>query len=225
VRAMPLMGDLFGQSPIRPMQQHMEAAIACAREVLPLFEDMAAGRTDTFASRREAIDDLEHRADDIKNEIRSNLPKRLFMAVERPDLLEILDNQDSIADYAQDVVQLVEQRSMVIPPGLSEPLLDLVRKVIDTCDLAEKVIQELGELAATGFSGRQAGRVAKMIRTLNALESETDELEERAQRKLFSMENELGVGTIYWHRLIIWVGRIADHAEKVGNRLRLLIAR
>jgi hypothetical protein len=29
------------------MQQHMKAAIACAREVLPLFEDMAAGRTAT----------------------------------------------------------------------------------------------------------------------------------------------------------------------------------
>jgi predicted phosphate transport protein (TIGR00153 family) len=221
---MPLMGNLFGQSPIRPMQQHMKAAIACAREVLPLFEDMAAGRTDAFASRREAIDQLEHQADDIKNAIRSRLPKRLFMAFERRDMLDILDNQDSIADYAQDVAELVDLRSMVIPQGLGEPLLDLVRKVIATCDLAEKVIQELSELVETGFSGRSVARVEEMIRTLNALESETDELEERAQRKVFSMENELGVGTIFWHQLIIWVGRIADHAEKVGNRLRLLIA-
>jgi predicted phosphate transport protein (TIGR00153 family) len=203
----------------------MNAAVACAREVLPLFEDMEAGRTDAFASRREAIDDLEHRADDIKNEIRSNLPKRLFMAFERLDLLDILDNQDSIADYAQDVAQLAEQRSMVIPEGLGEPILDLVRKAIDTCDLAGKVIQQLDELVQAGFSGRQAARVGEMIRDLNALETETDELEERAQRKLFSMEDELGVGTLYWHRLIIWVGRMADHAEKVGNRLRLLIAR
>jgi len=221
---MSLMGDLFGTSPIRPMQRHMRAAIACAREVLPLFEDMEAGRTDNFASRREAIDDLEHEADDIKNEIRSSLPKRLFMAFERRDMLDILDNQDSIADYAQDVAELVDLRTMVIPQDLGEPLLDLVRKVIATCDLAEKVIQELSELVETGFTGRQVARVEEMIRTLNALESETDELEERAQRKVFSMENELGIGTIFWHQLIIWVGRIADHAEKVGNRLRLLIA-
>ena len=107
---MPLMADLFGQSPIRPVQQHMKAAVACAREVLPLFEDMAAGRTDAFASRREAIDDLEHRADDIKNAIRSRLPRRLFMAFERRDMLDILDNQDSIADYAQDVAELVDPR-------------------------------------------------------------------------------------------------------------------
>ena len=136
------------------MQQHMKAAVACAREVLPLFEDMAAGRTDAFASRRKAIDELEHQADDIKNAIRSRLPRRLFMAFERRDMLDILDNQDSIADYAQDVAQLVDLRSMVIPQDLREPLLDLVRKVIATCDLAEKVIEELDELVETGFSGR-----------------------------------------------------------------------
>jgi predicted phosphate transport protein (TIGR00153 family) len=146
------------------------------------------------------------------------------MAFERRDMLEILDHQDSIADYAQDIAQLVEQRSMVMPAGLNDPLLDLVRKVIATCELAGKVIQELDELVQTGFSGRQVARVEEMIRTLNTLESETDELEERTQRKLFSMENDLGVSTIYWNQMVIWVGRMADHAEKVGNRLRLLIA-
>ncbi len=33
------IGSLFGRSPIRPMQQHMRAAVACARQVLPLFEE------------------------------------------------------------------------------------------------------------------------------------------------------------------------------------------
>jgi predicted phosphate transport protein (TIGR00153 family) len=206
------------------MQQHMKAAITCAREVLPLFEDMAAGKTEALASRRKAIDRLEHQADDIKNEIRSHLPKRLFMAFERRDMLEILDNQDSIADRAQDIAELAEQRSMTIPEGLGDPLLDLVKKVLATCELAEKVIQELGELVEVGFSGRHVARVEEMIRTLNGLESETDELAERAQRKLFSLEDDLGVSTLFWYQMIIWVGRMADHAEKVGNRMRLLIA-
>ncbi len=221
---MSLMGNLFGTSPIRPMQQHMKASIACAREVLPLFEDMAAGRTEALASRRETMDRLEHEADAIKHEIRSHLPKRMFMAFERRDMLEILDNQDSIADRAQDIAQLADQRSMVIPETLRDPLLDLVKKVIATCELAGKVIQELDHLVEVGFSGRQVARVEEMIRNLNALESETDELAERAQRKLFSMENDLGISTMFWYQMITWVGRMADHAEKVGNRLRLLIA-
>jgi predicted phosphate transport protein (TIGR00153 family) len=221
---MPLFENLFGASPIRPMQKHMEAVVACAREVLPLFEDVAAGRVEAFPARRKTIDQLEHEADDIKNAIRSRLPRRLFMAVERRDMLEILDHQDSIADCAQDIAGLVDQRSMVAPKELAEPLLDLVRKVVFTCEHAGEVIQELDDLVETGFSGRTAGRVEEMINALNALETETDEMAERAQRKLFAMEDELGVSTVFWSQLIIWVGRMADHAEKVGNRLRLLIA-
>jgi predicted phosphate transport protein (TIGR00153 family) len=221
---MSLLGNLFGASPIRPMQRHMQAAVSCAREILPLFEDMVAGRTEMFPERRRQVDELEHQADDIKHEIRSKLPNRLFMAFERRDLLEILDNQDSIADRAQDIAELVDQRKMVVPEALAEPMLDLVRKVITTCEHAGQVIQELDELVETGFSGREVERVEGLIKTLNGLETETDELAERVQRKLFEIEDSLGVSTVFWYELIGWVARMADHAEKVGNRMRVLIA-
>ncbi len=221
---MSLIGNLFGRSPIRPMQQHMRAAVACAREVLPLFEDMVAGRVETLPQHRERIDRLEHEADRIKNEIRSHLPKRLMMAVERRDMLEILDFQDSIADVAQDIAELADLRSMTVPDQLAEPLLDLVRRVIAACEYAQKVIDELDALVETGFAGREAGRVEEMIDELSRIESETDELAERVQRRLFELEDQLGVGTVFWYEMINWVSRMADFAERVGNRLRLLIA-
>ncbi|MBW2286787.1 MAG: TIGR00153 family protein [Deltaproteobacteria bacterium] len=221
---MSLIGNLFGASPIRPMQRHMQAAVACAREVLPLFEDMVAGRTETYPDRRKRVDELEHQADDIKHEIRSKLPNRLFMAFERRDILEILDQQDSIADRAQDIAELVDQRKMVVPELLAEAMLDLVRKVIATCEHAGQVIQELDELVETGFSGREVERVRGLITVLNGLETETDELAERVKRKLFEIEDSLGVSTVFWYELIGWVARMADHAEKVGNRMRVLIA-
>ncbi len=221
---MAFMANLFGRSPIRPMQQHMKAAVACARQVLPLFEDMVEGRTDELASRRAEIDRLEHEADAIKNEIRSHLPKRLFLAVERRDMLEILDFQDSIADVAQDIAELADQRSMRVPEDLAEPLLELVRRVLAACDQAERIIDELDMLLETGFRGREVTRVEEMIGALSRLESETDELAERARRRLFGMEETLGVGTVFWYQMINWVADLADYAERVGNRLRLLIA-
>jgi uncharacterized protein Yka (UPF0111/DUF47 family) len=33
------------------------------------------------------------------------------------------------------------------------------------------------------------------------------------------------VSVIFWYQLIEWIGDLADYAEKVGDRLRLLIAR
>ena len=222
---MSLLGSLFARSPVRPLQEHMQVVVSCAREVLPLFEDMAAGRTDTLPAHRARIDELEHQADQIKNEIRLHLPKRLFMAFERWDMLEILDCQDSIADVAQDIAGLVDQRSMRLPEGLAEPVLALVRRVIAACEQAEKVINELDELVETGFGPRERARVEEMVTELNRVESETDDLCERASRLLFQLEDELGVGTYFWYRLIGWIADLADFAERVGNRMRLLIAR
>ncbi|HAN59475.1 MAG TPA: hypothetical protein DCQ11_01360 [Gammaproteobacteria bacterium] len=38
------------------------------------------------------------------------------------------------------------------------------------------------------------------------------------------MEAELGIATIFWHQIITWIAHLADLSERVGNRLRLLIA-
>jgi uncharacterized protein Yka (UPF0111/DUF47 family) len=29
---------------------------------------------------------------------------------------------------------------------------------------------------------------------------------------------------VFWYQMTIWVGDLADYAERVGNRLRLLVA-
>jgi predicted phosphate transport protein (TIGR00153 family) len=221
---MTFIANLFGRSPIRPMQEHMHAAVACAKKILPLFEELVAGNTERVAARRQEIERLEHEADRIKNEIRSHLPKRMFLAVERRDMLEILDCQDSIADVTQDVAELVEMRQMIVPKEIAEVLLDLARRVVTACEQAERVIDALENLVETGFRGREAARVDEMIEQLSVIESETDALEKRAKRLLFGIEEELGISAMFWYKIIDDVGEIADHAERVGNRLRLLTA-
>jgi hypothetical protein len=221
---MALMGNLFGRSPIRPMQEHMRAAVGCARQILPLFEEMAAGDTAAVSARRQEIDRLEHEADRIKNEIRSHLPKRMFLAVERRDMLEILDYQDSIADVAQDIAELADMRGMVVPKPLVDAFLELVRRVVIACEQAQSVIDGLDDLVETGFRGREVTRVDEMIDELSRIESETDTLAERVRRLLFGLEDELGISAIFWYKLVDYVGGMADYAERVGNRLRLLTA-
>ena len=54
------------------------------------------------------------------------------------------------------------------------------------------------ELVETGFSARESARVVEMISELGRIETETDELQDRACRVLFEMEEELGVATVYW---------------------------
>ncbi len=221
---MAWIDKLVGRSPIGPMQEHMRAAVACAREVIPLVDAMASGDGAAIREQRAKIDSLEHEADDIKNEIRSHLPRRLMLAMERRDMLEILDCQDSIADVTQDIAELADQRGMHLPADLAEPVRALAARVVAACEQGERVINELDELVETGFAGREIARVEEMISELGRIETETDELQDRACRTLFAMEEDLGVGAVYWHQIILWIADLADYAERVGNRLRLLIA-
>jgi len=221
---MAWIDKLVGRSPIGPMQEHMRAAVECAEQITPLVEAMTSGDSDAIRECRARIDELEHRADEIKHEIRSNLPRRLMLAMERRDMLEILDHQDSIADVTQDIAELVDQRQMHLPTALVEPVAALTRRVVAACEQGQRVIDELDELLETGFAGREAARVEGMIEELGRIESETDVLLDTACRALFALEDELGVATVYWHQILMWIADLADYAERVGNRLRLLIA-
>jgi len=207
------------------MQEHMTAAVDCARQIVPLMEAMASADDDGIRTRRAEIDRLEHQADEIKHDIRGNMPRRLMMAMERRDLLDILDCQDSIADVTQDIAELVDQRGMHLPEGLAGPFAALAERTVAACEQGKKVIDELDELIETGFGDREVARVESMISELGRIESETDKLLDTACRELFGMESELGVATVYWHQLLLWIADLADYAERVGNRLRLLIAR
>ena len=222
---MAWIDKLVGRSPVGPMQEHMTASVVCAREVLPLIEAMAAGDTAKISACRIEIDRLENAADEIKHEIRSHMPRRLMMAMERRDLLDILDFQDSIADVAQDIAELADQRQMHLPDSLVGPFRALTVRSVEACEQGKRVIDELDELVETGFGEREVERVEKMISELGRIETETDQLLDAASRSLFAIENDLGVASFYWHQMLLWIADLADYAERVGNRLRLLIAK
>lgn len=218
--------SLFGRSPFKPIQEHMQVVTRCASEVPGLFEALCAGDQDGVAKIKDRIFSLEQEADEIKNQLRAHLPKSLMMPVDRRDLLELLDMQDSIADTAQDIAGLLIERRMEVPDSFKEPLLTLTRRCVDACGQAEKIIGELDELVSMGFGGRESDSVSAMVEELNEIESETDEMGIRFTRLLFEQEDTMKpISVVFWYRLIEWIGDLADYAEKVGNRLRLLLAR
>jgi hypothetical protein len=118
------------------------------------------------------------------------------------------------------------ERDMSVPEGMAEPISGLVKLCVDTNDMAAKIIEELDELVEIGFGGRDASRVEEMMAELNQIEDETDEMGMQLTRSLFAQEDSMSaVSVMFWYQLIQWVGDLADYAEKVGDRMRLLIAR
>lgn len=220
------ISGLFGRSPIRPLQQHMSVVTEAAKQVVDLFEALCAANWKDAEAIVDKISRLESEADGIKNELRAHLPKSLFMPMDRRDILEILDLQDNIADIAQAIGGITRERRMEVPPSLAKPLMTLIRRCVDACKHCEKTVNELDELLATGFRGRESDMVHTMVEELNKIESDTDLMGTELARSLFAIEDELSpVSVMLWYQLIQMIGGLADNAERVGNRLRLITAR
>lgn len=217
---------VFGQSPVRPLQQHFEKASACARK-LPDFVRAAHSQDwDKAGEVRKQIVDLEHEADDLKRELRLNLPRSLFMPVARTDVLEMLSVQDRIANKARDISGLMLGRRMVIPEQLQELYLSFVERCLDAVGQAHKTVDELDELFETGFRGSEIDLVMGMIEKLDDIENDGDGLQVEFRAKLFEIEKELPpIDVMFLYKIIDWTGDLADLAQRVGSRLHLMIAR
>lgn len=215
---------LFGRSPFKPMQEHMAAVISCVGEVPGMIEALCAGDQDKVKESKERIFAFESEADTIKDQLRAHLPTGLLLPVDRRDLLEILHIQDSIADTAQDIAKLLVARPMAVPAGMSELLLALTRRSVETCAQANQIVQEFDELVEAGFSGSGAKTVSQMADSVERSETETIDMVSELVELLFAQEDEMKpVSVFFWYQIIEWIGDLADDAEKVGYRVRLLL--
>jgi predicted phosphate transport protein (TIGR00153 family) len=218
--------NLFGRSPVTPLQKHMAKVFECVRVLEPFFEAVIAGDDNRMRELQEKIARLENEADDLKHDLRLHLPRTLFLPVERRDLLEVLTMQDNIANRAKDLAGLVRGRKMVIPDAIGSHFLQFVRRSIDACAQAEKTVNELDELVETGFSGSEVDTVQNLINELDRLEKETDQIQVKIRALLFDIERDLPpVDVMFLYRLIDWTGDIGDFSQRVGSRLQLLLAK
>ncbi len=220
-----MLANIFGSSPVFPLEKHVDIAYRCAKELRGFFAAVVKGDWDRAAEGRANIEKYEHEADDLKKEIRLNLPKSLFMPVPRQDLLELLLVQDMIANRTKDVSGIVFGRKMQIPPEISEQFLEFVDRNIDAAKQARKSVRELDELFTVGFRGAEATLVEGMIEKLDRIETETDDMQAALRSALFEIESTLDpVNAVFMYQVIELTGEIADMAERVGRRLELLLS-
>lgn len=220
------LAALFARSPFGPLQEHMRIVERCAQELPPLIEALSRSDTATASARKADVFRLEHEADEAKNSIRSALPSTLFMPVARGDLLDLLSSQDAIADAAQDAAGLLAVGKLRFVPALSEPLAAFVAEIVEVVAKARELVERLDELVEVGFRGKEAESLLQMIDEVSRRESVTDTMGSELVALLFDHEADMGpLSVVFWYESIQALGRIADEAENVGDRLRLLIAR
>lgn len=220
------LSGIFASSPIGPLQKHMERVVECVRQLTPFMEAVLDGDTQRRHAIAKDIVRLEHKADDLKKELRLHLPTSLFMPIDRRDMLEILAMQDEVAGVTRDLAGMMDARSMTIPQPLAAGFRELANTCVQACEQAHNAISELDELIETGFDNAERTRIGGMLSELDALEHWTDEQAAALAGSLMALEDELPpVQVMFLYRAIDLTSSVADCAQRVGSRLQLTLAR
>ena len=217
---------VFAKSPLKPLEKHIRMVTKCSNHLIPFFAAVMENDWSTAGKIRKKISKLEQDADELKRQLRLELPGGLFMPVDRADLLELLTQQDKIANKVKDISGRIVGRKMEIPEQLQEVFTEYVQRCIDAIEKAAEAINELDDLLETGFAGREVEIVEKMIHQLDEIEDDTDALQIVIRKKFLAIEENFNpVHVMFLYQIIEWVGDLGDLAERVGARLEILLAR
>lgn len=217
---------IFGNSPVSPLQKHIEKVVLCVEELIPYFDAVIKNDWGKAEKIQNNLATLENDADEIKNLLRMQLPSSLFMPMDRRDVLDVLQLQDKIANKAKDIAGLVLGRKMSLPESICNTYIEFLNRCVDATRQTQNAINELDELVAAGFRGNEVTRVKKMIEELHVIEDETDKIQIKLRAELYKIEKDLPpVDVMFIYKIIEWTGDLADNAQSTGNRLQLMIAK
>jgi predicted phosphate transport protein (TIGR00153 family) len=222
----PWLGNLLVKSPLSRLTEIMDRVVACSDLVPELIDQLIAGDQPGVRETAREISRLESLADEAKNGLRNHMPHRLFLPVDRRDVLTLVHHMDSIADDAEDVAVVLTMRELQVPAPMKPLLVKYCEQVRDTVHAARVVIAEFPGLFHAGFSGNAARNVQALVKEINLKEHEADRTQEHLAGLLFEQEENLTPAEILlWSKVLNKIGDMADHAENVGDHFRLFLAR
>jgi hypothetical protein len=218
--------DIFRKSPFQSLQEMMNSGIECVKLIPAIFDAFLSGKEKEVQKLAEEISDKEYETDIIKNEIRSSLPNSIFMSAARGDVLEIITSIDTVADAAEDVGVLLSFKMIKIPSELVEKVKYFVGKVVDVANLSKTVVDELETLRESSFAGPEIKHITELLDKLNEEEHKTDKLGYEITKIILNTSEQFNFADLWlWLKIIQATSDVANAAEKLGNRIRLIISK
>ena len=217
---------LLAESPFAGLQEHMKAGDEAVTKLGDFLNSVTEADWRTAEECREAIVELENRADDIKNNIRNNLPKSLFMSVSREDLLGLVMTMDEIPNAAKDISGIIIGRKMSIPEQVKDQFISCSSAAIKAANQASEAVRKVDEMQKSGFGSNDAAALSDLVAHLEQIERENDELEIELRHSLFQCEKEYDpIDMVFLYDIINKIGSLADISQTVGHLLVRLISR
>jgi len=226
---MQVWTKLFAKSPFKPLIKHAEVVLETVETLERALEAWERGEYETMREYARKVDDLEDFADKIKEEIRDTLSSKLFMPVNRGDILRYLQMQDKIADAAENTAKwLLVRDPNNTPEDLKEEVRGLIMKMsqesIKAAKLVYEAIVQMDRVIESGFGEKEIEREYEIIKEIESVEHKIDELDTRFMEVIFknSTKLEWGLG-MYLLNIAKTLSNISDRAKDAAERIRLMM--
>lgn len=217
---------MFVDSPFSGLQEHMVLGNKATDTLEKFLTAVSHSDWSTASECREEIVNLENQADDIKNNIRNNLPKSLFMSVSRQDLLDLVFTMDGIPNAAKDISGVMIGRKMEIPKEILGIFIDCSQAAIKAANQASDAIRKVDGMQKRGFGSNDASALGELVTELEKIEKENDELEIALRNKFFEFEKQYDpVEVMFFYDVINKIGSLADISQTVGHLLVRLVSK
>lgn len=223
---MTIIGDLFGKSPFGPLVEHAKKVHQCVEILYPLMEALAHENHVEIHRLQDKVSKLEYEADQLKHEIREQLPRRFLLPVDKALLDKYLRCQDAIADKVEDFAIILLIRKTKMHPSLIDRFFGLVEQIFQVTGSLLTAAIEFQNLAEVSFTGAEARKVMELIGSLGEEEWKADRLARKLSIEIYKLEKELDPITIFFYeKMLLTLSAIANEAENAGDIMRLMLVK
>lgn len=140
---MNIFGLLIRKAPMEMLLEHNEVVQQSAGVMKKSLECYINGDNSLeFKSLRRRLNELETRADKIIRYIRNNLPRSIFMPVNKILLLNYTSAQDNILDSAQDSLNWLSLRRVAVPDEFRADLMKLLEEACGMIHLLDPALKK-----------------------------------------------------------------------------------
>ena len=219
----PAISDVISNSPLALLARHAAVCVDCVERLPLYFAEAQANRWGRAGDVRNEICRYEGLADELKQDVRSNLPRSLWMSISRADLLDLVRVQDKMANGVKEVSGISLGRQLAFPGAMTSELTDFIGLVVQASRTTVKIISATRELSRSAFGARQTKVILDLVAQVEADERRSDELQAALRTQLREHESELpAVDAIFLYQLLAAIGDIGNSAEKVAHRAQII---
>jgi hypothetical protein len=216
--------NLFGKSPFSLLKRHLDAVEKCVLQLPPLMEQLKQENFHEVQKIAATITTLEHAADELQHQLKSNIPGKLFFSIPKSHFLEIVSTQNAIGDSVGNAAMLISLRPLPKQLVFLAKLHAFVQLNIETFLLVKELVSELPNLVESSFGGIEAEKLRLLHREISRKEDEIDGQQRVLLGELLDVSDTIRTAAFYQlQKFLQEVGSLSNISEKLAELVCLLI--